>query len=68
MAANPYLLKPGAGNGPERMGKMKTAMATTAWILGLCMAGADGPIFINLIGLGVFMLSSMAIVKEAVNG
>lgn len=64
MAANPSLLKPGAGNGPERMGNMKTAMATTAWILGLCMAGADGPIFINLIGLGVFMLSSREIIKE----
>lgn len=45
---------------------MKKAVATLAWVAGLCLAGADGHIYINFIGLAVFFLSSRIIVMDLV--
>nr|WP_321399386.1 hypothetical protein [uncultured Desulfobacter sp.] len=39
---------------------MKTAIATLAWI-----AGSDGQIYINFIGLAVFLFASRALAREA---
>ena len=42
---------------------MKKTVATLVWVAGLCLAGADGHIAINFIGLSVFLFSSMFIVR-----
>ena len=43
---------------------MKKAVATLAWVAGLCMAGAECEVYVNFIGLAVFLLSSIVIIKE----
>ena len=43
---------------------MKKAMAILAWIIGICLAGSEGAIYINFIGLAVFCFGSRMIVKE----
>lgn len=46
------------------MKNWKKAMATLAWIAGICLAGSEGAMWVNFIGLAVFLLSSRVIVKE----
>jgi len=36
---------------------VKKVIPTLGFIAGLLMAGSEGPIYINFIGLGVFLLS-----------
>ena len=50
--------------GPLKGGNMKKAMAILAWIIGICLAGSEGAIYINFIGLAVFCFGSRMIVKE----
>jgi len=47
---------------------MKKSIATLAWIIGICLAGSEGPIYINFVGLTLFCFSSLAIFKEVSNG
>lgn len=42
---------------------MKKAVATLAWVAGLCMAGAECEVYVNFIGLAMFLLSSRIIIK-----
>ena len=48
--------------------KVALAIKTMAWVAGICLAGSEGPVFINFIGLAVFCFSSRMIVKEVTHG
>jgi len=38
-------------------------IGTLLWIAGLCMGCSEGPIYINFIGLGVFIAGSLLLLK-----
>ena len=37
------------------------------WVAGLCMAGSEGPIYINILGIGVFIAGSLFLLKGVKN-
>ena len=38
-------------------------IGTLLWIAGLCMAGSEGPMYINIIGLGVYIAGALFLMK-----
>lgn len=42
----------------------KKTIATIGWVFGLCVAGADGPVFMNFLGVATFFLSTSVLAKE----
>ena len=60
-------MRPGSAGALKGKIEMKKAVATLAWVAGICLAGNDGDLFpaINFIGLVVFLFASREIVRRS---
>lgn len=43
---------------------MKKVIATLSWVVGICLAGAEGAVWVNLLGMPFFCFGSFLLLES----